>query len=490
MMLVSEKSSETAATTTARRRRLWREGVAIVSALFIMAAVLMAGVATMVLTQTNLGITRNLQATTTAESNAISGMSAAFAYLQDYYAANGSLPASFTNAQLPAIQGKSYTPAYSLQAYDRPNANSARIAVAGTAGLDAEYVSEALISFSSTSGLPAYFAYGIASEGVITASGNAAYVSAGIHGNKGFSLSGNQGFYVCTARKTNGECRTFEEIDPAMVPVTASPGATTCKVSGTGKFPICDNGVPVNLTDPVTITPDYMTRQAAALADVSRGALHSAVFDIDCDIIYSSTPNQNTFKSAVASAMAGATICVEGTGDLHLSGNYDVSDVNIVMQGSIQFSGNYTTSSLTIISTGGSIKGSGNNDFESIRFFAAKDIDFSGNHDMFGMSTLAAGGDIDISGNASPFDLDGTPTVGTVIVAEGNIDITGNSKLFIAAVAGGTFRKSGNAELYGRIASKGNLTISGNFDIDSGFQIVNEDIVEASDPVLRVVSMR
>lgn len=471
------------------RRPKHDHGIAIVSVLMILAAVMLMGIAGMFLTQMNLNISRNVQTSSQASSNAASGMSGAFAALQAYYDANGALPSSLT---LPTIAGQGYDPSFSLQSY-KVSGQTAYVSILGTAGAKAEYQSEALIRFVASSGLPSYFAYGLASEGTVTASGNAAYVNAGVHGNKGFTISGNQYFYVCTKRDADGTCKTEVRVDSDAVPVSASPGATTCKVSGNpGDYKLCKDGKPVSLTDPVTITPDVASRLAGALAEVSHGSTHSNVLGIDCDYIFASTPNQATFKAKVQASPAGSTLCVEGNGKLSLSGSgYALNDVNVVLKDGISFSGNYSTKNLTLISLQGSVTGSGNSDFESMRVFASQDVTFSGNHDLTGRSTFASGADLRISGNAAAVsNAAGDAAIGVVLVAEGDITVSGNSKLFIAAVAGGTFKKSGNAELYGRIASKGDLTVSGNFDIDSGFPIDNDDIATGEPPKLQVVSLR
>ncbi|HRP48321.1 MAG TPA: hypothetical protein PLT07_12285 [Trueperaceae bacterium] len=466
-----------------------KSGIAIVSVLLILAAIMMMGIAGMFLTQMNLGITRNVRSSGVAQNAAYTGLSAAYVTLQGQYEANGALPNSLS---LPSTQGRDYQPAYELKDY-RASGQTAFISVAGSAGNDSEYVAEALIQFVGGSSLPPFFAYGLSSEGIVSASGNASYVNAGIHGNKGFTMSGNQYFYLCTRRNAKGECTKQQQVASDSIPISGSPGADTCRVSGNpGDYKVCEKGVPVNLTDPVTIVPGFAERFPEALAAVSNGSLVSRVLGINCDYVFSSTPSQATFTSAIAGLVPGATVCVEGAADLSFSGSgYSLDNINLVLRNSVSFSGNYSTKNLTIISTEGTVRGSGNSDFESMRVFAAGDIRFSGNHDIVGRSTFASGEDLTVSGNAAAVtSASGDPAVGVVYIAEGDIKVSGNSKLYIAAIAGGAFTKSGNAKLTGRIASKGNLTISGNFDIDSGFGLDNDDLVEGGPPMLKVVSVR
>src|SRR5690606_2603809 len=201
-----------------------------------------------------------------------------FVALQRAFEADGEFPTELT---LPGISGVDFSPTYELQAYRRRTPTLAYVAVLGTAPGDAEYVSEALVAMESGSTrLPTFFDYGIATEGSFTGNGSGSYVSTGIHANEGFTLNGSQEFSVCIERDSTGVCTRTETVSGDAVPISGSPGAS-CSVNP-AQPGICQGGVPVHLTDPVTITPDYVARRDAALAAISHGPDHSSLFGIDC----------------------------------------------------------------------------------------------------------------------------------------------------------------------------------------------------------------
>lgn len=464
-------------------------GIAIVSVVLVLAATMLLGIASLFLTQVNLGISKNVRSSTLASNAATAGLNAAFVTLQDYFGLNGDLPSTLT---LPTIAGHDYQPSYSLADY-RVSGDTAYVSIIGRGGTDAEYVSEALIQFSGGSGLANYFAYGLATESTFTKSGTGAYINAGIHANKGFKLSGVQEFYVCTARDAQGVCTSTQAIGADAIPISASPGATTCSVSGGLKDSgLCVSGTPANLTDPVTITPDFASHFQNALDTVSKGSLYSNTLGIYCDYIFASVPAKAAFFNAVAGLPSASTVCVEGNGTLSFSGSgYSFDNMNLVVRNDVSFSGTYSTSNFVLISVTGSLKGSGSSTFDTMQAYAKKDLDFSGTHTIVGRSTFAAGGNLTISGSAAAVTTaTGDPAIGVALIAEGNIKISGSSKLYVAAVAGGTFTKSGVAEFVGRAASKGAMDISGSFRIDAGLPIDNDSLVQAEPAVLKVVSIR
>ena len=466
-----------------------QSGIAVVSALVILLALTAFGLSSVFLTQMNLGIARNAQATVRADNNAASGLNVAFVRLQDEYRVTGELPASLT---LPTITGQGFAPTYALTHYVRYSTTTAYVAVAGTAPGQGEYLAEAVVSVQGNSGLPPYFGYGLSTEGVFEASGNAWYVNAGVHANKGFKFSGNQHFRTCVERNANGTCGRDEVVPSDSLAVSASPGATVCAVSGNGipKSAICADGGPRHLTDPITIDPEFGARQVELMQSISKGPSHSHVLGIDCDVIFRSAPKSRDLPDAFASVPAGSTICVE-SGAVKISGNWSIAERTVVARDNIDFSGNWSMRDMTLVSTTGSISGSGNSPMANVRVFGRDGVKFSGNHDVTGISTFASGGDVQLSGNAHAVAAPGGGSgIGTAIIAGGDIKISGNSRLYIAAVAGGSFHKSGNADYVGRVASKGNLKISGNFDIDSGVAIVTDQFVVQGDATLRVMSRR
>jgi hypothetical protein len=519
-------------------------GIAIVSVLLVMVAVMLLGLGTLFLTQMNLGIAQNVKGNALAEDNATSGMSAALVTLQEYYSKNSALPSTFQELKQltpDSISGQGYSPSYSLVSYVPLTSDTATITVNGTVPGNAEYVSAALIQISGKPSLPSFFDYGLATEGTFKASGSANYVSAGIHANEGFRLSGSQSFHDCTLHDRFGNCVQEKPLSPKEIPIAASPGATTCHVSGSGNYQgqLCKaDGTPRFLTSPVTIDPDkvmpdYAKKAGSAIQDAlqkaSHGTEHSDTLGIDCDKVYSSAPSDSTLLNDLASLAPGATVCIE-SGRLSFSGTYNLSNVNLVSSGDVSFSGSYSLSNVNVVSTGGDLSFSGSQDLSNINLISSGDIELSGSGPVTdatiistdghvkvsgsttldsvqvfaqdyikcsgstalkGKTALATEGYIDSSGSAYQYvDSNGDNAIGIVMVAKGDIDVSGSTALFIAAVAGGKFDKSGSVVLHGRIASKGKLTISGSFNIDSSLPIDNGDIKTQGSPVVRVISRR
>src|SRR5690625_7764155 len=78
------------------------QGIALISVLLIMLAVLVLGVGTLFLTQGNLLISKNLLSTSVARNNAESGIDATVAVMRAHYEATGELPTTLQRA--PRVQ--------------------------------------------------------------------------------------------------------------------------------------------------------------------------------------------------------------------------------------------------------------------------------------------------------------------------------------------------------------------------------------------------
>ncbi len=467
-----------------------QQGIAIVSVLLVMVALTAFGLSTMFLTQMNLGIAGNARSATLADNNAAAGLNAAFVALQRAYEQNGEFPNSLT---LPSIGGSDFSPTYALVSYQRRSATVAYVAVSGSAPGQAEYLSEALVSMTSSGErLPAYFDYGISTEGTFRGNGSASYVSAGIHANRGFTLNGSQQFLVCTARDANGICTATAVVSGDTVPISSSPGGT-CSVNP-GQLAICAGGVPAHLTDPVAITPDYQARRDAALAAVSRGAYYSNYFGINCDLRYTTRPNPvGQILTDIASLPAGSTVCLDYSQNTGLNGNATINNVNIVSRGDFTINGDLNSVNSTFIVYDGKFSTNGKGTMTNMNVYAQESITLNGSKDAVytGTTTFATAGNITINGSYRATQIGGGQvTIGIAMIANGNITVNGSSEMFIAAVAGGTFTQNGSSTLRGRVASKGNITFNGSFDIDSGLGISNPELSEPGDADLAVLSRR
>src|SRR5690606_12661876 len=75
-----------------------REGIAIVSVLLVLAALMMLGVGSLVLTQSNLLTAENLTSNSIAKANAEAGVDATVAWLTAQFLATGEVPNSMQHA--------------------------------------------------------------------------------------------------------------------------------------------------------------------------------------------------------------------------------------------------------------------------------------------------------------------------------------------------------------------------------------------------------
>jgi hypothetical protein len=480
-------------------------GIAIVTVLLIMMAVLILGAGAMFLTRTNLTVSSNVNRNALAEAHANAGLDVALYVLQRAYrqsinplTGEGSFPATGT-LTLGTATGVGFSPTYSLASYtrDATNPGVAHVAVRGTGPLNAEHVAEALVQmFPGQPEFPPGFGFGLASMGVINVNGSSTYINAGIHGNSGFNLTGNvsEDFFICVERNSSGLCVKTEVIPLADAPVSASPGASQCAPAV-----LCTNGTPNTLVSPITVDPNYVTKRRAAVEDADSGTGTAAVvFDgvsIQCDYVVASQ-TQLADLLATGPLRAGRTLCSTGSAQITFPANFDTGGMHIISQGPVHFrrSGdNQPTFRNSIIVTHA---GSVTTDNEratimSSRVFSEGNINFNGSQTRIsGISTLASNGSIVVDGGAPAVTGTDERAVGFAIVASGNVTINGSSAWYVAATVGGTFTQNGNAWVYGVVEAVNTITINGGIDIDSGLPIVAKDLEQDGPPRIGVVARR
>lgn len=490
-----------------------RRGIAIISVLLVLAAVLVLGVGAVYLTRVNLSISGNVRSGAIARSNAEAGLEVALIRLEQQFRASfatdpqsAALPATLS---LPSATGPGYTPQFTLVSYarDTGNTSSAALTIRGVGPSSAEYVTEALVvMFPGEPEFPPGFGFGLASEGQIFVNGNSSYINAGIHGNGGFSLTGNVGddFFVCVARNSLGVCTATESIPLQDAPVSASPGATLCSPAE-----LCDGGAPRTLVSPIQVNPDFAARRRGAIADASSmtgTATGTATFDgvaIDCDLVISSAPTASALAALLpaSGSRPGFTLCSTTSGTLTFPSNFDTNGMNIVSAGPVVMphasNGAPRIRNSTIVTMAGSVTTTGNANqdsratIESSRLFSQGDLNFLGNGtSVSGVTTLASNGNVGVDGGAPAVTTSVTPSVGFAIIASGNVTINGNANWYVAATVGGTFTQNGTATVYGVVEARNTITINGGIDIDSGLPIVNDDTQTAGPPRIGVVSIR
>lgn len=466
-----------------------RQGIAVISVLLILAAILLVGLSSMFLTQMNLGIAGNVQTNTIAQANADAGLDAALAELEKYYqeeeeaTGTGRYP---TSLSIPSVNGQNFSPTYELASYELYTDDRAMVRVIGTGPRNAEHLSEALAMMQPGGPrFPPAFDFGLATEGVIETSGTSIYTDAGLHGNAGFKLHHNDDFRICIERDADGTCTDWEEVDLSDAPVSGSPGATTCSPEE-----LCEDGEPKILIDPITVDPNYNERRDSALADAASGEEWSETFGIECDVVFSSPPADDYWDDVPPES----TVCVESGFPMTLPRDTELTDVNIVSQGDIIVGRDSTLTTSTLISMEGRIQADSNEavTIESSRVFSQEGITFNGQHTRIsGKTTLASAGDITIRGGApATTNEDGDPSVGLALIAEGDIEVNGSSDWYVAVIGGGTFTQNGTSTVYGRVTSVGDMEFNGGIDIDSGLDIFNHDVKEEGPPQITTVSRR
>jgi hypothetical protein len=448
-----------------------QRGIALVSGLFVMVAVVLLGVGAVFLSTSSLRVAENVRGQATARSAAESGVDVAYLVLADAYDSNGAFPASLA---LPTDA------THSLLGYRRDGPGQAFVQVLGVANGGAEYVAEALLSVVAQPPTtnPVYD-LGLASEGTVTVNGGASvYLDAGVHGNAGFSLMG--GFESCTDRDEFGVCITRE-------PLLGTPPVSLSDPTGPCSFPggTCTN-VADFLAPEIAVSPDYIGRRNRA-ADLDGDGSFDAG---DC----AGKP------STATNVMSNTEICATGGVSLN---NPVLNNVVIVAQGNITLSGTAQLTNTTLISLNGTVsiaKGT----MEGTSIYSQNSVTFSGNGGNYvwnGSNTIATGGAITFNGankNTNTVNPvvqdDGTKAIGLVLVADGDVTFNGRNdgsdKYYAVWITGGSFTQNGRSEVYGSVAAVGDIRFNGNFFIDSGLGIVNDEVNIVNPPLVAVVSRR
>ncbi len=472
-----------------------QDGIVIVASLILMLAVLGLAVGSLFLTQSNLKIAENVRSKAFAKYAAESGMDATLAALDMYFNTYASYP-SFSNGHfggnfsLPVVTINGQNLAYSVTEFSRDGSSgSAVVKVSATGPSGATHISEALMAAEVTSSsttteteINPLVANGLASEGTVTLNGKNNFVSAGLHGNAGYTINAlsNSSFSTCLNRNTNGKCVSFETIETDHLPISAAAGmpSYTCNPANSA---ICSGGVPTRLTDPITVTPNYINRRNAviAAANKSPSGTASSVFGIKCDRVYANAPTMNNASQVTSSGFTtGKVVCVEN-GNVTFPNGTSLDGVTVLAKNAIQFNGNtaITLVDSNLITTTGCININPNKvTVRDSKLYSSCDLNMNGQQTLFeGVVTLASATNININGRSSILNNDGSFAIGLGLVAEGNITINGQSDWFAVALVGGNFTYNGTSTLYGGVSAKGSITSNGGIDIDSGLAVQNDD---------------
>lgn len=475
------------------------DGIVIVASLIVMMVVLAISVGMLFLTQTNLKITDNARSKAEAQALAEGGTDAMLIGIERYYdSTDGDMP-TYTNKTFgtgfsqPTISINGSTIAYAVEHFG-PEGSDFVLRVSGETAKGATHVSEVLFEGSEGDNVsqPVY-ANGLVSEGVITLHGKSNFVSAGLHGNAGYSMSGfdTAMWKECLERNENtGICTKTKFIDVEDLPVSAATGRTSWTCSPNHDS-ICDSdGTPKFKVGPVTITPNYLGRRDAAITAASQGSSSSTVFGINCDTRYTTAPTGLTTSNLSSKGFGeGKTVCIE-FGTTTFPKNANLKKVNIISKGQVLLQANTLIEGSLIVSTTSNIGGSPNNNIKvtvrDSRIYSQGNLSFNGQQSSFeGITTLASAGSIEVNGSSSISRITDTNgnkkiKIGVGFVAEGNITISGSSNWFATSVTGGDFTYNGRSILHGSVAAKGQITANGGIDIDSGLELTNDDFLQTN----------
>lgn len=451
-------------------RRKSQQGIALVSSLLVMVAVLALGLGSLFLTQVNLQIAENVRGNAAAQANAEGGMDMVLFVLREHYREHGAFPQEVSNA--PSVEGLNYI----LEAYERATPDRATIRVRGLTASGAEYLTESLLLAESgegehaTASAPPYFAEGLVAEGTVTVNGNSTYTNAGILGYRGYTLNGvraNQ-FEVCNE---DGQCSRLNNANE--VPVAAKQGISgyTCN---SNPLSLCHQGTPIHLRNiPEDQRIDIVEYEK--IRDASKS---------ECTRTYRSghplPPLNNLQDVTNAGFKSDAVVCVEN-GGVNFPNNVDLSNVTVIARDSINFNGSSNLDNVTLISEQAGVN-LGRTQADNLRVFSQHSLNINNQANFAGQTTLASAGSVTFNGSTKAIQAsDGTEGVGMAVIAEGDITFNGASDTYGAFWAGGNFTYNGNSRLLGGVAVRGNITVNGGIDIRSGLTVENPDLGDGQD---------
>lgn len=489
------------------------KGIALIASLLIMAAIMALGLGSMFLAQMNLKIAENTRSNAVARYHAEAGLDTAVALLKRRYEVYNAFPTTFT---LPVTAGQTYEMLAGTEGYRYDNPSQVRVRVRGSTPNNARYVTEALITTSTT--LNPAFTKGLTSQGNIrvTGGGSAEFVNAGIHGNTGVSLPGFGSSNFRTCATPTQEFATCPVANP--VPVSSSPkstdetgtSTTSCDLAG------CDNKAALQKVEPEYILKRndaiaigtfglvyYRDANGSPVADGFGGYLYadlaapsvkininpeasgnSGIYTGRCTVVYSASSPPPMTITTVAD---GEKICAKDNLPLNFATGINMTNATVVADGDITFGGatnvNGTAGTLTdtkLISrtklnvpagaTGAAIfDGRGGVMLDNVvgknltlYSGANRDVTTSSPYYLIGSgfklsgnTTIASNRDIQFSGQTqlTTFpDLSKPSAVTTAIISTRKITNNGSGDFYGVFWAGTCFAQSGSAKIFGTVA--------------------------------------
>ncbi len=456
-----------------------KEGIALVSVLVAMVAVLLMALGMSYMAETNLSTGRNLAQQAVARQRAEAGVDHALAYLKRY-------------RQPTEIRGDGYT----VTIAQLPDSGF-RVESTGTFG-PAKHVAVAIVQLQSgpTHQPHPLFGQGWISGGRITINGGVDLHASRLHADGGYaSLSGP--IRICDENGNN--CRNLSQLSP--LPITGGEGVTNAQCNASGQnSQVCESGRPKyrvcpvyqNPSDPNLTCLDLLSGQptrwdqayritqpeVSTLSEASMGVRVTSVLTDArtkelCQVSFTSldpgrveellgflrsqgvsplTENANDLLLLVLPQLANKRVCV--TYNVTLPANSVLRNVTFYVGGTFQVNGPVTLNGVRVAAQGGlnldSVQATDS------KFYTAGNINLNNNATFAGDSTLASSQSITFNGRA---DLVNNRAL--AIISERDIIFNGRADTHAFMWSGGQITFNGTGTFIGGAVSIGGTIRNG-----------------------------
>ena len=466
-----------------------RQGIAVVVTLLVSASILIMGLGTMFLTQSNLSIGDNVRANAVAQHRSELIFEASLIALQAEADANGTLPTNFAAPRLNLVGGRSgaFVNASEVAVnYTQLSPEQAVLKTTGTGPREASFLSEGVLELGSMSQVVE--PVGLSAGGSVTISdwGSTRITDAAIHGNTGYTFSTPDlsKLGACSSRQLDGRCAIWLSYDmnvdtdadgiPDNLKVTAAENLAGYTCAPSGHADLCEM---------VAGSPAPRQRREAFSLELDTDALLAAQLS-PCDQSYATPPVLNT-QADVASAgfRAGQTVCVNG--DLSFPSGTLLDGVRVIVEGGVAISGGNVQNS-QVIAKDGALALSGATVTDSF-LYSGNDFTLTSTVNFQGQTSVVAGANLTFAATSAPVTSGNGPSIGVRVYTGGNLRYTSGSDTFAYFQSNGSVEIESNACIMGSVEAALDINASQGVCIDSGLAITEAAPVDTS---LSVVSRR
>lgn len=462
-----------------------RKGIALVSVLVAMVAVLMMALGMSYLAQANLSTGQHLAQQARARQLAEAGIDHALAYLR------------VSAPQGPVtLRGEGYTAI--LERQEEREEDTYRVVSTGTAG-QARHTAVAVIGLQTA---PAQtqnplFGQGWISGRRITINGGVDLHGSRLHADMGYANLTGQ-INVCDDNGQN--CRNVTAINPPPITGGAGVGDTQCNASGNLNNHLCNNSQPKYQVCPVWQEPsnqnltcqDAITGQTVrwdqayrisrpdveALSQAATGVRVTSPYQDAttkglCQVTFTSldpgnatemtsflvsrgltpsTTNVNQLLLQVLPRLSGLRVCVQN--NVTLPDNTSLTNVTFYVGGTFQVNGTATLSGVKVVAQGGlnlnKVRAT------DTRFYTNGNINLNDDAQFTGDSTIASRQAITFNGRANLLN-----NRALAIISEGDITYNGRADTHAFMWSGGQITFNGTGAFIGGAVSIGGTIRNG-----------------------------